>query len=211
MKSGRLAGFVTLATLGSCSAAPAPSETKWKGAVIVQQQPGTARTDLCFGSILAISPPGAYANGCPGIVVQGYEWPMPPTDIEIAHGRIAQPLVEGTLSTDGFTFTISKIIDRTTLTSAENKAFGEPQVVEPPTGFECGKVHVTVVELGNLLHGKPALTRAPINIIEDGSGGEEPNYRILVAFANDDTFRTLCDAGIGLQGITIVDPMHPQG
>jgi hypothetical protein len=134
---------------------------------------------------------------------------VPPSAVEVANGRIAFPFVEGILSADGSVFTITTLIDRTRLTAAEDKAFTDERVVEPPSSFVCSAPTLKVIEVGEKLRSQPELTRMPTAVIEDGSGGEDTNYRIKAAFANDQTFQALCDSGIGLRGVTVVDPMHP--
>ncbi len=176
----------------------------------MQQHPGADVIEMCFGPLNMPSPLGSYAEGCPGVVVDNYTWPMPPTAVESEVGRIANVFAEGTLSADRSTFHIDRDMDMSSLSASQVAAAQIPRTVPRPSDDTCSAKAPTYPEYVELLSGE--LAKVPI-ALNDAAGGVQSDdqlagYEISAAFVVDDTFTKLCAAGIGLDDITVFDQMR---
>jgi hypothetical protein len=186
------------------------ANTRWAGTMNIQQWPGSSVSEACFGPVLLIDSPGANSLGCIGLPVLGYEWAEEKTLDERRLGRMAVEFVEGTLSTDRTTFTVKRVLHPETNAAVYDQY--QARTVLRPAEVICDSPALSLEMLQALPERHPELRRMPVGLIPDMSGGEDSaHYEFTAAFVVPETFRVLCEAGAGLDGISIIDPMHPIG
>jgi hypothetical protein len=183
---------------------------RWTGAITIQQRIKDQRSEMCFGPVLLSDPPTA--TDCPGIVIGNYRWLAPPTAAEVGLGsRLTSVWLEGELSADHSSFQITKLIEPTKLSADELALVQDPRPLRPPPGFSCLLPSQTLGQVLGVIRAK-RLDLMPLAMgtgVEELPPGEAFKYRLSVAFASDDIFRRLCDSGVSVSEVQIVDPMKP--
>jgi hypothetical protein len=194
----------------SCNGEPnlVTGATVWTGTVTVQQRINTQVTEMCFGGTLLSDPPTA--TGCPGIVVDNYTWLVPPTASELQLGLRLMPVwLEGELAPDRSSFHISKLIDTSTLSADDIARIQDPRPVIAPAGFSCKLAPQTSEEISAIIRANRlgSLPLATSEGVEELPSGQPHTYQLRVAFAPDDIYQRVCQAGIATNSIQIADHM----